>query len=847
MKYGAVFFRNGLIFLSLMGFVAAIPGCPPGGGGECAADADCADDGLFCNGTESCDTVVASCVSSGNPCDAAEGEVCDEETDACVVNTLATPSRSTTIALTSDDRRAVVVNRETNSVSIIEVRNAAGADAANLLAEVTVGEEPRFVSIHPDNSEAYVTNAADGTVSVIALTGDDAFTVVDEITVGTEPRGCAITPNGLRLYVANQSAGTVTAIDVASRDVLGNVNVGGQPAALAITNDGDTDDTDEMVFVTQFYAELIPGGPGEVSDVGKQGVVQSFTVGTPGSPVRLTLSPIENVGFTADRTNFCTAFNALAVNDVFCPNVNETDPTSTAITADPQGAYPNQLASALIRGNRLFLPNIGASPEPPIRFNVNLQSLVHVANIATMQEEANLHVNLNDQVKAETQPEEDAVSGSLVRVFGADLTAIDADAAGENFLIVSRGGNFVFKADLDANGRLNIGAPDVIRFQTGNMPNGVVMSSDGTRAYVNNEVGISVSALNLTTNQVITRDIPSGTPPAPGTSQHEILVGKLAFFTSLGIPDNGIFATQIRDINPVNDRNKASDNGWSSCGSCHPDGLADGVTWSFGTGPRQTVSLDAFFNKDNPNDQRISNYSAVMGSITDFNNNSRGVQGGVGFAGNPPNPLIFAHGISEGASDALDAMTSWVKIIRVPNMPRPTDTAALARGGTLFDTNCASCHGGAKWTKSEVIYDNNPTFTADVTAGGVLIDTRLTNAGPQVVSFTENGQTLRFLEDVGTFDATNDFELRGAGATTGQASLGALGFNVPSLLSIAVQAPYFHDGSAQTLADVFDRHGLGDSTIAGELSGSERADLTVFLNAIDSTTVPFASETDDFR
>lgn len=840
-----LFSRNGLVLGSLLGLLIAVPGCPPAGG-ECAADADCADDGLFCNGTESCDTAVSTCVSSGDPCNAAAGEVCDETTDACLVTTLATPSRSTTIILTSDDRRAIVVNRETDSVSVIEIRDAGGADVANKLAEVTVGDEPRFVSIHPNDREAYVTNAADGTVSVIALTGADAFTVVDTITVGTEPRGCAITPNGLRLYVANQTEGTVTAIDVASRAVLGTVNVGGQPAALAITNDGDTDDTDERVFVTQFYAELISGAD-EVSDVGKQGVVQSFSVGTPGSPVRLTLSPIENVGFTADRTLFCTALNALAANNTFCPDVNETDPTSATILMDPQGAYPNQLASALIRGNNLFLPNVGASPEPPIRFNVNLQALVHVANTATNLEEANLHVNLNDQVKAETQPEDDAISGSLVRVFGADLTAIDADADGENFLIVSRGGNFVFRAGLDADGRLTIGAPDVIRLQTGNLPSGVVMSADGARAYVNNEVGISVTALNLTANTVITRDIPSGTPPAPGTSDHEILVGKLAFFTSLGIPDDGILATPIRDFVPVNDRNKASDNGWSSCGSCHPDGLADGVTWSFGTGPRQTVSLDAFFNKNDPTDQRISNYSAVMGSVTDFNNNSRGVQGGVGFAGNPPNPLIFGHGITEGASDALDAMTSWVKIVRVPNLPRPTDATALSRGGTLFDTNCASCHGGAKWTKSEVIYDNNPTFTADVAAGGTIIDARVTNAGPQIVSFEENGQVLRFLENVGTFDAANEFELRGAGATTGQASLGGLGFNVPSLLSIAVQAPYFHDGSAQTLEDVFDRHALDASTIADELSSTERSDLLVFLRAIDSTTVPFASETDAFQ
>ena len=71
---------------------------------------------------------------------------------------------------------------------------------------------------------------------------------------------------------------------------------------------------------------------------------------------------------------------------------------------------------------------------------------------------------------------------------------------------------------------------------------------------------------------------------------------------------------------------------WSSCGSCHPDGLADSVTWFFGTGPRQTIPLDWMFSKQNPGDQRVLNWSAVRGSNTDFNANSRATQGGCGFA-----------------------------------------------------------------------------------------------------------------------------------------------------------------------------------------------------------------------
>ena len=129
----------------------------------------------------------------------------------------ATPSHSTTIALTSDDSRLVVLNREANSVSIIRVRNANGKDVANKLAEIGVGLEPRCVALSPDDKVAYVTNGISGTVSVVDL---QRRRVVKTIPVGTEPRGCALTPNGHWLFVANHTEGTVSVIDTSS--LIGN-------------------------------------------------------------------------------------------------------------------------------------------------------------------------------------------------------------------------------------------------------------------------------------------------------------------------------------------------------------------------------------------------------------------------------------------------------------------------------------------------------------------------------------------------------------------------------------------------------------------------------------------------
>ena len=751
------------------------------------------------------------------------------------------PSRSTNIALSRSGRTLVNVNHETNSVSIFTV-SASSEQPLEKIAEIPVGRDPSCVAIHPFRFEAYITNSASGTVSVISLLRAAGITVKKEIKVGNEPRGCALTPRGNLLYVANHTDSTVSVIDTRSKDVVDTVRLAGNPTAIAITSDARRDE-DETVFVTQFFAQLIPDGPGEGFDDGKQGVVFTFPVKDPTAISRIALSPLDDIGFTADRSQFCASTNPDVHDEIFCPDPDAA-PGDAVIIDDPQGAYPNQFKSAIIRRGHLYLPNIGAGPEPPVKFNVNVQALVHVVDAGALIEREELHVNLNAQIKTEDQPIDPI--GSLQRAFGNDLVAIDCNRAGTDCLVISRGGNYALRVKIAEDGSININAPDnVVRFQTGNIPTGVVIDRNGQRAYVNNEVNVSVSVLDLQNNTVLARDIPSGTPPEPGSFAHRALVGKLVFFTALGTPDNGLAKLPIRDIDPVLFRGKASLDAWSGCGSCHDGGLADGVTWFFPTGPRQAIPLDAFYGPNSASDQRISNWSALRGSPThDFTFNSINIQGGKGFGGDPRNPNILPnHGITQGGSEALDFETVWVETIRALNMPAG-DSTKVAAGRETFETNCSSCHGGAKWTKSQVFHIDNPAFAG---AAGPFIDPGIVGAGPQIVSYAKLGKTLTFLEDIGTFDINNPIELRGTGGAIGKTAFGGLGFNVPSLLGVGYHAPYFHNGAAQTLEDVFALHALNGGTIESQIGVADREDLLEFLNSIDARTEGFRSAGDDFR
>jgi hypothetical protein len=126
-------------------------------------------------------------------------------------------------------------------------------------------------------------------------------------------------------------------------------------------------------------------------------------------------------GFTGDRRGFCLRtrrilqdqgkvwFNSgpnrdgdgasQLANQFFCPDPNSNDASPTGPIANtPQGVYPNALWAALIRGRNVFVANEGASPEGPVRFNVNVQYLAGVIDIVTGREKTGSTVNLNQQV-----------------------------------------------------------------------------------------------------------------------------------------------------------------------------------------------------------------------------------------------------------------------------------------------------------------------------------------------------------------------------------------------------------------------------------------------------------------
>jgi YVTN family beta-propeller protein len=725
----------------------------------------------------------------------------------CVPDALGGTAATTSspIAITSDNARVWVVNPDNDSVTVI---NVAG-DANTVLAEIPVGDSPARLAILPDNSKVYVSNQRSGTVSVINA---NTFQVITTIEVGTEPTGVATRVDGTIVYVANFSSDTVSVIATANDTVGATIPVGPKPRGIAVTEEGFY----VSLFLAQLRDDSAPVDEQEGFDDGKEGRVVFVQFG--GSPATIVLDPLANTGFNA--------------NGSLLDGIPPVDPP---VFTTPTGAFPNQLDSIFIRGDRAYLPNIGASPNGPVRFNVNVQSLLSVIDINTNLDSGQT-INMNQGVQFEPVGE---------RLFITNPLAVAFKPGSDEGFVVSGATDRLVRVVVDGSGTPTINAPtgpgdpgNVVRIELGvdppgqernSNPHGLAINSTGTRAYVMNLISRDVSVVNISgdpsTYAEIDR-IQTASLPLPGTLEEKVHRGHELFNTSIGPA-----GTNENALPPAG---RMSDFGWGSCVSCHPGGLHDGVTWMFGDGPRQTISMESTFmhpqGDENLNangapllaafHQRMLNWSAVRDEVQDFELNIRGVSGGQGLITDGQMVFNLTPTANTGRSADLDMIAAYIAF-GIPAPLSPTADANVTAGRLLFtQAFCHTCHGGKNWNASRVRYTPPPT-TPPITITG--------------------GQIVNELRQVGTFDPSAANEVRIAGTPPAIVTAnGALGFNPPSLLSVFAGAPYLHSGAAETLEDVLDNvthraAGLGGKDVLTD--PGDRADLVAFLKSIDETTV----------
>lgn len=703
------------------------------------------------------------------------------------------PTSSGPIALTPDDKFVWVANPDNDTVTVIRVEN----DAHQKVAEIPVGDEPQNLAITPNGQFVYVSNTISGTLSVINTA---SLQVVRLIRVGTEPYGLAFTPNGSKLYVANARSDNVSVIDTATNGVVQTIAVEGEPRGVAVTSDGDADDSDEKVYLTHFLAFDVPGVLIARDDY-KEGHVSVISTASDRVVRTVVLRDLKNTGFNS---------NGSSLDRIPATN----PPTFTFAT----GAFPNMFNHVAIKGNHAYLPNNAASPNGPVRFNVNVHGFLSVIDTVQDREgQANGQtqtINMNRGINFEPPSEQKLF-------FGMPWHIAFEHNSNEGWVVLS-GSNFISKVVLDDQGTPTVNAPkqagdpgSLVRIFVGQNPRGITINSNDTRAYVMNEVSRDMTAVDLVNQQAIAT-VSTADLPQPGTLAATVHYGKGIFFSTA--------AVNLPTLGPVIPPNRVSSEGWSGCVSCHAFGLTDATVWIFGTGPRRSLPFNGSFNPRNPHDQKILNYSGVNDEFQDFEDNIRNTQGGLGLIQNGvQNPGLGAP--NSGRSVELDALNEFVaRAVRSPISPlsrvSPQSRLGLeiAKGRRLFkESGCVNCHGGAGWSVARRFYTPPPDPDEVVRA-----------------------QLFRLLRQVGTFNPANANEIRQNLAPP----LGADGYAPPSLLSAWAMGPLLHNGSAITIDQILDniqhrRAGLLPIKQDPLNDPENREAMIKFLKSIDASTPPF--------
>lgn len=378
------------------------------------------------------------------------------------------PRHSTSIALTGDGTTLLVVNPDSNTLTLVDTASR------SVLAELGVGVDPRTVTVDGAGRRAYVANRGSDSVSVVDLASSQ---IIAEVPVGCRPYGVVVSPDDKWLYVAEQGIDRLAILDTATLEIVRTLPMADRPTGLAIAHHGHTlyvshllDNTITVVRLSgpEIYLPLI---------------------------LRRAMSDASRAraGMTADSPTFSDQVTIPA-----------QPVTSTLVLFSDS----NLVQSIVLApdGRRAYVPHTRSnSLNPNLTFETTVSPLISLVDVQTQQHLWGQQLDL----------------GSL----DPPGVGLPFDAAvtpdGGELWVVNAASNDLSVVDLSISPSL------VAHIEVGDNPRGIVLAPDGATAYVNNSLAGTVSVVDTaayTVTEVITvTDIPL--PPI-------LLRGKQLFHSS---------------------------------------------------------------------------------------------------------------------------------------------------------------------------------------------------------------------------------------------------------------------------------------------------------------------------
>lgn len=608
------------------------------------------------------------------------------------------------------------------------------------------------------------------------------------------------------LYIANIDVNTVTVMDTQQNKVVAEIPVGREPRQLALSPDETT------LYVTCMFDNKV-----DIINTKDKKVTASIPVGIEpfgvltnrdGSQVYVanyrssTVSVIDTekekvtetikvedrprgMALTADGnklyvTHYLSGhISVIGTQDAKVKKVMALAPSPDKEDRKKSQGIPNTVEQFTIApdGKTAWVPHLLTNVDTPIHFEETVFPAVSIIDLEKDEEIKNKRKQLFEQIDVR-----DVKNETIIVSNPADVAFLPD---GSKAFVLLAGSEDLLVFDLNRGGN----ATQLVRRIPGDNPRGMALLNDGERLYIHNAMSHDLASVDTggsdpyaeaqaksDTLRLIAKD---SLPP-------RVREGKTIFFSA----NADKFAAPI------------TGNNWMSCASCHADGDINGLTLMTPKGPRNVPSnvlamQTGLFMWDGSRDDFTDYLLTVqdeMGGLTAYD------------PGKSLPPEV------EDMFKALEEYLKYPDSYPVPKSPyRNPDgtlTAKAKQGKVLFEgkAGCITCHAGNTMTDSVKAVDANGKLTTDNT---------------------------QFLHDVGT-STSLDKGTKGdprAGYTNPRSKNV---FDTPTLRGVWATAPYLHDGSAKTIADVLTtRNKEGKHGNVGALTKEEREALIEYVNSIE--------------
>jgi YVTN family beta-propeller protein len=223
-------------------------------------------------------------------------------------------------------QNAYITNHASGTVSVIDTTSDM------VTTTINVGGFPYGVAVSPDGQKVYVTTSDGGSVQVID-TATNAGTA--GIAVRGVAYGIAASPDGSKLYVVNEDSGIMSVIDTATNAVTTTINVGGFPQGVAVSPDG-----------SKIYVTLTSGSTVEVFNAATNALTAIVLVSE--NPQGLAVTPdgskvyVANLGDNNVSVIDTTTNAVIARIDITLPSDGElpvVEPHGVAVSPDGTKVY----------------------------------------------------------------------------------------------------------------------------------------------------------------------------------------------------------------------------------------------------------------------------------------------------------------------------------------------------------------------------------------------------------------------------------------------------------------------------------------------------------------------------